>query len=76
MPQGVLDLNAALAPGVAGANDIDTIITQALNYWNNLVPSADVDSFDDTKAQAAAAIAMLQAFQTHIHDPTQGYLPT
>lgn len=70
-----MDLAAALAPGAAGANSVSTQIAQALNYWNNIANNT-VDALDDTKAQAATAIALLNAYQTHLGDPTQGYLPT
>lgn len=74
MAQGAMDLDQALAPGLAGANDESTAITQALNFWNNIVTSS-VNPLDDTTQQATQAIALLNAYQTHLNDPTQGYLP-
>lgn len=71
MPQGVLDLNAAIAPGLSGATSTDQAITQALNYWNNVVgtPDDSVDPYDDTTTFATAAIALLTAEQARIRNP-------
>lgn len=72
MPTGPLDLNAALAPGLPGAVDVDSAITAAIAYWNSLVTRTDdaVDFYDDTSAQAAAAIALLTAEQARIRNPS------
>lgn len=70
MPQSVVDLNAALAPGLPGAATVDTAISQALAYWTGQAGNS-VDPYDDTAQSAATAIALLNAERARIRNPAQ-----